>query len=186
MISFNNIMIDSIFNKTLAFFIILIILPVLIMIAFFSIIINGFPITYTAQRVGLNENKFNIYKFRTMGLHSKSVNNKYSFFLRKTNLDELLQFFNILKGDMSIVGPRPHDLDEDIYFKKNINDYYKRYKVKPGITGWAAVNGNRGGNDLKVISERVEYDLEYIEKKSILFDIKIILKTIKLIFFPNH
>ncbi len=161
-------------------------MPVLILIAFLSFIINGLPITYTAQRVGLNEMKFIIYKFRTMGVHTKSVDNKYSLFLRKTNLDELLQFFNILKGDMSIVGPRPHDLDEDIYFKKNIDDYYKRYKVKPGVTGWAAVNGNRGGNNLKVISERVKYDLDYIEKKSILFDIKIILKTIKLIFFPNH
>ncbi|MDA9841119.1 sugar transferase [Candidatus Marinimicrobia bacterium] len=179
-------MLDSFFNKSVASLIIILILPILLIVIFFNFFINGLPITYVATRVGKNQKQFKIFKFRTMGNDSKKVNNKYSLFLRRTNLDELLQFFNILKGDMSIVGPRPHDLNEDMHFNENIPDYYKRYFVKPGITGWAAVNGNRGGNDLKIISERVDYDIEYIKKKSILFDIKIIFKTIKLIFIPNH
>lgn len=173
-------------NKLIAFIILLIISPLLIIIAILNLFINGYPITFSAKRIGKDGKEFMIYKFRTMPIDKDVANNNYSIFLRKTNLDELLQFFNVIKGDMNIVGPRPHDILEDVYFNENILDYKLRYKVKPGVTGLAAVNGNRGGTDLKLIIERTKYDLEYIKKKSILFDLKIILKTIVLIFYPNH
>ncbi|MDC1000791.1 sugar transferase, partial [Candidatus Marinimicrobia bacterium] len=101
-------------------------------------------------------------------------------------LDELLQFFNVIKGDMSIIGPRPHDELEDIYFEKNIKQYHLRKVVKPGITGLSAIKGNRGGTDLNNIKERVKYDLEYIKNRSFTLDCIIFFKTIILFFKPNH
>ena len=153
------------------------------LIVFFNI---GFPILYKAKRVGKNNKPFSIYKFRTMHQNSNIASNKWMKFLRRTNLDEFPQFFNVFLGDMSVVGPRPHDYEEDIYFEKNIDNYKKRRLVKPGITGLSAIKGNRGGTDIEKIKERVIFDLEYIEKQSFYYDIIIILKTIKTIFIPNH
>ena len=121
-----------------------------------------------------------------MNNNSDIPKNKIMNFLRKTNLDEFPQFFNVLIGDMSIVGPRPHDLEEDKFFDKNIPNYHLRRKVKPGVTGLSAVRGNRGGTDLNKIKQRTNYDLEYIEKQSLFFDLVIILKTIQIIVKPNH
>ena len=99
--------------------------------------------------------------------------------LRKTNLDESPQFFNVLIGNMSTVGPRPHMIGEDEFLEKNINNYKVRRFVKPGITGWAAMNGLRGGtDDLSLMEKRTNLDIFYIENWSILLDIRIILKTI--------
>lgn len=153
------------------------------LIVFFNI---GLPILYRAKRVGKNNKPFEIYKFRTMHQNSHIASNKWMKFLRKTNLDELPQFFNVLIGDMSVVGPRPHDYEEDLFFEKNIDNYKKRRLVKPGITGLSAIKGNRGGTDIEKIKERVKFDLEYIEKQSFFYDVMIILKTLKTIFIPNH
>jgi len=171
------------------------IISVLIVFTFFwlyivvgiIVLINlGFPILYKAKRVGKNNKTFTIYKFRTMKKNDNVPKNHVMSFLRKTNLDEFPQFFNVIEGSMSIVGPRPHDIEEDIYFQKSLPNYYLRKSVKPGVTGLSAIRGNRGGNDLKIISERVSHDLEYIEKKNLLFDMKIIFSTIILIFRPKH
>jgi len=100
-------------------------------------------------------------------------------FLRKTSLDELPQFFNVLQGRMSIVGPRPHAVAHNEQYRKLIPNYMLRHLVKPGITGWAQVNGWRGETDtLDKMQKRVEFDLEYIRNWSLLFDLKIILLTI--------
>ncbi|EPN52830.1 capsular polysaccharide biosynthesis protein, partial [Pseudomonas syringae pv. actinidiae ICMP 18807] len=100
-------------------------------------------------------------------------------FLRRTSLDELPQFFNVLHGEMSIVGPRPHAVTHNEQYRKQVSGYMLRHKVKPGITGWAQINGWRGETDtLDKMRMRVEFDLEYIEHWSIWLDLKIILLTL--------
>lgn len=100
-------------------------------------------------------------------------------FLRRTSLDELPQFFNVLLGGMSIVGPRPHAVAHNELYRDLIEGYMLRHKVKPGITGWAQINGWRGETDtIEKMEKRIEYDLEYIREWSIWFDLKIIFLTI--------
>lgn len=100
-------------------------------------------------------------------------------FLRRTSLDELPQFVNVLKGDMSIVGPRPHAVAHNEQYRKLINGYMLRHKMKPGITGWAQINGWRGETDtLEKMQKRVEFDLDYIRNWSVWLDIKIVFLTI--------
>jgi len=104
---------------------------------------------------------------------------KFGRFLRKTNIDELPQFWNVLKGDMSIVGPRPHDLQENGKIKDQIKLYMFRHIVKPGITGWAQVKGYRGGtNDMNLMQKRIEHDIWYIENWYFGLDIQIIILTL--------
>ena len=104
---------------------------------------------------------------------------KLGAFLRRTSLDELPQFINVLKGDMSIVGPRPHAVAHNEEYRKKVEFYMFRHKAKPGITGWAQINGWRGETDtLNKMAKRVEYDLHYIKNWSLWFDIKIIFMTI--------
>ncbi|HCI3133728.1 TPA: sugar transferase, partial [Klebsiella pneumoniae] len=100
-------------------------------------------------------------------------------FLRRTSLDELPQFFNVLFGGMSIVGPRPHAVAHNELYRDLIEGYMLRHKVKPGITGWAQINGWRGETDtIEKMEKRIEYDLEYIREWSIWFDLKIVFLTI--------
>ena len=100
-------------------------------------------------------------------------------FLRRTNIDELPQLFNVLVGDMSIVGPRPHATAQNEVFAELISSFSRRHNVKPGITGWAQVNGYRGDTDtLEKMLRRVEHDLYYIDNWSFLFDLRIILLTV--------
>tara|TARA_B100000029_G_scaffold515462_1_gene622483 strand:+ start:3169 stop:3708 length:540 start_codon:yes stop_codon:yes gene_type:complete len=179
-------MLKLIFDKTISFLILFFLFPFLIAIAIITFFVDGFPITYSAPRVGFEGKIFYIYKFRSMTRNSSDILGNWGLFIRKTNLDELLQFVNVIKGDMSIIGPRPHDELEDIYFNEHIETYHLRRQVKPGITGLSAVRGNRGGTDLDTIRQRVEYDLEYIKNQNFMLDIKIFIKTIIIIFNPNH
>ena len=108
---------------------------------------------------------------------------KVGAFLRKTSLDELPQFVNVLQGKMSIVGPRPHAIAHNEQYRKIISGYMLRHKVKPGITGWAQVNGFRGETEtIDKMKKRVEYDLDYMHNWSIWLDLKIIAKTAMLVF----
>ncbi|MDO8890567.1 MAG: undecaprenyl-phosphate glucose phosphotransferase [Sulfurimicrobium sp.] len=144
------------------------------------------PVFYRQERVGWNGKPFMMLKFRSMpvdvekngvrwgGAKNKEAT-KFGAFLRKTSLDELPQFINVLKGDMSIVGPRPERTMFVEKFKDEIPDYMKKHLVKAGITGWAQINGWRGDTDL---SKRIEYDLYYIEHWSLWFDLRIILLTV--------
>ena len=153
------------------------------------------PILYKAERWSRKNKKITIYKFRTMYTGCKTTDEngrhlqaqridprvtKIGKFLRKTNLDELPQFWNILKGEMSIVGPRPHSTPLNYQSQNEVKHYMMRHIVKPGLTGWAQVNGFRGPtNDPKLMQKRVEYDLFYIENWSIWFDVQIILLTLR-------
>ncbi|MEW6557946.1 MAG: undecaprenyl-phosphate glucose phosphotransferase [Elusimicrobiota bacterium] len=152
------------------------------------------PVIFKQERWGRNNKKFIVYKFRTMRCESKDIDANGKFcqatqndsritklgrFLRKTNIDELLQFINVLKGEMSVVGPRPHPTPLNMESLYKIDYYLKRHFVKPGITGWAQVHGLRGEtSDIALMEKRVEYDLWYIENWSLLLDIQIVFMTI--------
>ena len=108
-------------------------------------------------------------------------------FLRRTSLDELPQLINVLQGTMSIVGPRPHAVAHNELYRTLIKGYMIRHKVKPGITGWAQVNGHRGETDtIEKMQARVEYDLEYLRNWSLGLDLQIIVRTIRLVFFDRQ
>ena len=193
-INIRYVPLDNYFNKTLKRFVdiilalvgIIITSPILIITAVMVKITSPGPVIFKQNRVGLNKKLFSIYKFRSMKVQDKEQE-KYSWstrkdprktrvgsFIRKTNIDELPQFFNILKGDMSLIGPRP----ERPYFVEKFRDEIPKYMVKhyvrPGMTGWAQVNGWRGNTS---IAERVRYDIYYVENWSFLFDVKIFFMT---------
>lgn len=171
--------------------IMLLISPLCLVIAIAIKISSPGPVLFKQYRTGINGREFKVYKFRSMRLHreeqgqvtqatrSDSRITPIGRFLRRTSLDELPQFFNVLQGRMSIVGPRPHALAHNEYYKDLVESYMRRHKVKPGITGWAQVNGYRGETDtLEKMQKRVEYDLWYINNWSLWLDLKIILLTV--------
>jgi lipopolysaccharide/colanic/teichoic acid biosynthesis glycosyltransferase len=146
------------------------------------------PVFFKQVRSGLNNKPFVCYKFRSMKINSEShtvqaIRNDKRFtlvgrFLRKTNLDEFPQFYNVLKGEMSIVGPRPHMLKHTEDYSAIINKYMVRQFIKPGITGWAQVNGHRGETQkLEDMEARVDHDIWYMENWSLLLDVKIVALT---------
>ncbi|MDC8829568.1 undecaprenyl-phosphate glucose phosphotransferase [Alteromonas gilva] len=148
------------------------------------------PVIFKQHRYGLDGRPITVYKFRSMTTQDNGEEVKQATkddpritrigaFIRKTSLDELPQFFNVLQGRMSIVGPRPHAVAHNEQYRKIIKGYMLRHKVKPGITGWAQVNGLRGETEIigKMV-KRVEYDLDYIHRWSVWLDIKIIAMTV--------
>ena len=165
--------------------------PVCLIIAVFIKVTSPGPVLFKQYRMGINGKRFKVYKFRSMKLHEEkggavtqatrndSRITRVGAFLRYTSLDELPQFYNVLQGRMSIVGPRPHALSHNEYYKDLVESYMRRHKVKPGITGWAQVNGLRGETDtLEKMRKRVEYDLWYIDNWSFWLDLRIIFLTI--------
>lgn len=148
------------------------------------------PVFFKQDRYGLSGQKIKVWKFRTMkamendDVVKQATKNDprvtpFGAFLRRTSLDELPQFINVIQGSMSIVGPRPHAVAHNELYRKQVENYMIRHKVKPGITGLAQVNGFRGEIDtLYKMEKRVQYDIEYIKKWSLWLDIKIIIKTI--------
>jgi len=147
------------------------------------------PLLFKQKREGINGKEFICYKFRSMKIndfsdkvHAKKNDSrvtKVGAFLRKTSMDELPQFFNVLLGDMSVVGPRPHIESLSLEYQKDVDDYLKRHIVKPGITGLAQVSGYRGEVQKRSdIKNRVRLDIFYIENWSFLLDLKIIIKTV--------
>ena len=143
------------------------------------------PIIFKQERVGLNKRPFMMYKFRSMRVNAVedsawSTNSdprktRFGSIIRKFSLDELPQFFNVLKGDMSLVGPRPEIPFHVEHFKEEIPRYLVRQQVRPGLTGWAQINGLRGDTD---IAERIRYDIWYIENWTVALDIKILFRTV--------
>lgn len=148
------------------------------------------PIFFKQDRYGINGRKIKVWKFRSMKVMENSTKVQQASkndprvtligaFLRKTSLDELPQFINVLKGDMSVIGPRPHAVAHNEEYRKLVDFYMLRHKVKPGITGWAQVNGWRGETDtVDKMKKRIEFDLEYIRNWSIWLDFKIIIFTV--------
>ena len=165
-------------------FLIILTSPIMLVTSIIIKLTSKGPIIFKQKRVGLNKQIFTMYKFRSMRVNSEensgwTTNNdprktKFGSFIRKFSIDELPQFFNVLKGDMSLVGPRPelpHFVNE---FKDEIPLYMVKHQVKPGITGLAQINGFRGDTSIK---KRIEFDIHYIENWSLLLDLSILFKT---------
>lgn len=195
LLGFRSLPLDDLWNRTLkrifdvmvTALLILLTLPIWILVIILIKMDDGGPVFYAQERVGRDQKVFNVLKFRTMRINAEKETGpvwakaddkrrtRSGNFLRRWNIDELPQFLNVLKGDMSLVGPRPerpHFVDQ---FKQNIPRYMSRHKVKSGLTGWAQVNGYRGNTS---IQERIKYDLYYMENWSLLFDIEIIIMTV--------
>jgi putative colanic acid biosynthesis UDP-glucose lipid carrier transferase len=186
-----NRIVKGLEDRVLALLILLVISPLMLLIALGVKLSSQGPVFFRQERLGWDGKPFTIYKFRSMRLHEDSAGQvsqatrhdprftRFGAFLRRTSLDELPQFINVLQGRMSIVGPRPHAIEHNEAYKSQVDGYMLRHKVKPGITGWAQVNGWRGETDtLEKMQKRVEYDLYYIEHWSLGFDIKIIFLTL--------
>ena len=147
------------------------------------------PVLFKQRRYGLDGRKIVVYKFRSMTVaedgdvvrqatRNDSRITRFGAFLRRTSLDELPQFINVLQGRMSVVGPRPHAVAHNEMYRKLIRGYMIRHKVRPGITGLAQVNGLRGETDtVEKMKARIEYDLAYLRNWSVLLDLQIVLKT---------
>ncbi len=175
-----------IFDFLIGLFGLIVLSPVFILVAFLILVTDGSPVVFKQERVGKNNKLFKIYKFRTMkkgtGDHAtadiadlESATTSIGRILRKTSLDELPQFINLVNGTMSLVGPRPLiPAEKEI---RNLREKYNVYSVLPGITGWAQVNGR---DDIS-IEQKALLDKEYVEKQSISFDIKILIKTVKMV-----
>lgn len=156
------------------------------------------PIIFRQRRYGLDGREIMIYKFRSMTVTEDGATSytqvtredsrvtRFGAFIRRTSLDELPQLINVLEGSMSIVGPRPHAVAVNEYYRGLIPSYMFRHKVKPGITGWAQVNGYRGGDDLPTMTKRIEFDLDYLKNWSIWFDLQIIVRTIWVLWGDRH
>lgn len=164
--------------------------PVMVGIAIAIKLTSPGTILFRQHRYGLSGREIIVYKFRSMAVAEDGDNVKQAqkndprvtplgAILRRTSLDELPQFINVLQGRMSIVGPRPHAVSHNEHYRKLVQGYMLRHLVKPGITGWAQVNGFRGETDtLDKMEQRIEYDLHYLKHWSLLLDIKIILRTV--------
>ncbi|MFT5297657.1 MAG: putative colanic acid biosynthesis UDP-glucose lipid carrier transferase [Colwellia sp.] len=167
----------------------LIAIPMLVIAMWIKCTSKG-PIIFKQDRYGLNGRKIRMWKFRSMTVTENDAVvtqakkgdtriTKVGAFLRRTSLDELPQFINVLKGDMSVIGPRPHAVTHNEEYRKIVDFYMLRHKVKPGITGWAQVNGARGETDtLDKMKTRIEYDLEYIRNWSLWLDFRIVILTV--------
>ena len=181
----------SLEDKILALVAILLLSPFLIAVAVAVRLESKGPVLFRQKRYGFNNQEFHVLKFRSMyhkddphaGTRQATKDDpritRVGRFIRRTSLDELPQLFNVLGGSMSMVGPRPHSVQHNEQYAREIDGYFVRHKVKPGITGWAQVNGLRGETDtLEKMEYRVRYDVYYIENWSLLFDFEILVLTV--------
>jgi putative colanic acid biosysnthesis UDP-glucose lipid carrier transferase len=182
----------SIEDKVLSILILLSISPILALVAIAIKLDSPGPIFFRQKRTGWNGKTFSIWKFRSMYVNQQITDEKelkqaekndprvtkVGAFIRKTSLDELPQLFNVLTGDMSLVGPRPHAVQHDEVYSQRISDYYARHNIKPGMTGLAQVRGYRGETkEIDQMTKRIESDIEYINNWSIWLDLSILLRT---------
>jgi putative colanic acid biosynthesis UDP-glucose lipid carrier transferase len=185
-----NLLSKKMFDLVFSFLAIVLVFPWLFPIIIVLIKLDSpGPVFFKQERSGRENESFLCWKFRTMRVNNNSDTmqatkgdarvTKIGAFMRKTNIDELPQFFNVLWGTMSVVGPRPHMLKHTQQYSELINNYLVRHYAKPGITGWAQVNGCRGETkELVDMKDRVDHDIWYIENWSILLDLKIIYLTV--------
>lgn len=193
-----NRLVKRVSDLVLASLILVLISPLLLLIAIGVKLSSPGPVVFKQRRNGLDGEEIMVYKFRSMrALDDGAVVPQATrgdpritplgAFLRRSSLDELPQFVNVLQGRMSIVGPRPHAVAHNEQYRQLIKAYMVRHKVKPGITGWAQVNGHRGETDtIEKMQARVEYDLEYLRNWSLGLDLQIIARTVKLVFFDRQ
>lgn len=192
-----NLLVKRASDLLLSGLILALIWPLMLIIAAAVRVSSPGPAIFRQRRNGLDGEEIVVYKFRSMTTQDNGDVvpqarrddprvTRLGAFLRRTSLDELPQFINVLQGRMSIVGPRPHAVAHNAQYRELIKAYMVRHKVKPGITGWAQVNGHRGETDtLEKMQARVEYDLEYLRNWSLLLDLQIVARTIKLVFFDR-
>lgn len=180
-----------VFDRLFALNALVVLAPVMLLIALLIKVTSPGPVFFRQKRKGIDGNEFEIYKFRSMKVHQETAGKvtqatrndtrvtPVGRFLRRTSLDELPQFINVLKGEMSVVGPRPHALAHDDIYKDLVKGYMFRYRIKPGITGWAQINGFRGETDqIEKMMGRVKLDLYYMQNWSFWLDIKIVALTL--------
>ena len=183
-----NLFLKIIIDKILSIFFLILASPFLLFSIIAIYIEDGFPLLFTQNRTGWDGRRFKIYKLRSLKKTSfdKAMQVtkgdkrllKIGKLIRRYSIDELPQFFNVLNGDMSIVGPRPHMVEHDIHYSNLFRDFLKRHKCNPGLTGWAQVNGLRGATPSPEIMERrMEFDLWYLNNWTVFLDIYIIFKT---------
>ncbi|WP_433695393.1 undecaprenyl-phosphate glucose phosphotransferase [Paraburkholderia phenoliruptrix] len=189
----------ELFDRVFALVALIAVSPILLACAIAVKLSSPGPVFFKQCRKGADGRVFMIYKFRSMRLHEQKQGvleqatrgdpriTPVGRFLRRTSLDELPQFFNVLRGDMSVVGPRPHALEHDDLYQGIVSGYIHRYRIKPGITGWAQINGFRGETDrIEKMEGRVAHDLYYLRNWSFALDVKIICATIfKGLHHPN-
>ena len=178
------------FDVTLSLFGIIVLFPILLIIAIAIKIDSKGPIIFKQQRIGKGGKVYNIYKFRSMCVGAEKTGSgvysgkgdarvtRVGKFIRATSIDELPQFFNILKGDMSLIGPRPVLTYYPMKWEEYTEEQLKRFEVRPGVTGWAQVHGRKTNS----IEKRFEFDNYYVENFSFGLDFKIFFKTIKTVF----
>jgi exopolysaccharide biosynthesis polyprenyl glycosylphosphotransferase len=184
-----------IFDLAVSFILLVLLFPLFLLLAIVITLDSRGPVFYYQERIGFDGKSFRMIKFRSMKVGSDAGESEINLgkkddprrtrtgvFLRKTSIDEFPQLINVLRGEMSLVGPRPERSDYVPHLKKVIPKYLDRHRVKTGMTGWAQVNGLRGGTSLE---DRIAYDLYYIEHWSMTFDIKILLRTIREIFWSR-
>ena len=185
-----NLFIKILIDKILSLIFLIIASPILIISSLAIYLEDGFPILFTQNRTGWDGRRFKIYKLRSLKKTSfdktlQVTKNdkrvlKIGKIIRRYSIDEVPQFFNVLNGDMSIVGPRPHMVEHDIHYSNLFNNFLKRHKCNPGLTGWAQVNGLRGETkNPENMKKRMEHDLWYLNNWTVWLDVKIILKTFK-------
>ncbi len=185
-----NGVVKNVSDFMLAIFFLILLLPFMLCIAVAVKITSPGPIIFKQRRYGVNGEEIIVYKFRSMTVNEDGANivqakkndqriTKLGAFLRRTSLDELPQFINVLQGRMSLVGPRPHAVAHNELYRKLIKGYMLRHMAKPGITGWAQVNGWRGETEeLDKMKARIEHDLHYLQNWSLWLDLWIILRTV--------
>lgn len=184
----------SIEDKVLSFLILLLISPLFLILAIAIKLDSNGPVFFRQKRTGWNGKTFNIWKFRSMYMNQPISDDpkelkqaeksdprvtKVGAFIRRTSLDELPQLINVLTGDMSLVGPRPHAVQHDQVYSERVDDYYARNNIKPGMTGLAQVRGYRGETkDIDQMTKRIESDIEYINNWSLWLDLSILVRTV--------
>lgn len=178
-------------DKVLATLLLIGFSPILLLITLAIKLTSRGPVLFRQRRYGFNNNEFAVLKFRTMREDAPADSTveqakrmdprvtRVGRFLRRTSLDELPQLINVIRGEMSLVGPRPHAVEHNVEYAMVINEYLSRHRVKPGITGWAQVNGFRGETKtVDLMRQRVQHDLYYIDNWSVLFDLRILVLTL--------
>jgi len=192
-----SFLIKTILDKLLSLLALILMSPIILIFSILILIEDGFPIFFNQKRTGWDGKSFNILKLRSIknmknsneALQVKAGDSrllKVGKIIRRLSIDELPQFINVLKGDMAIVGPRPHMTDHTKYYSNDIKNFMQRHKCLPGITGWAQVNGSRGPTDEEgAMNKRFQHDLYYIKNWNLMLDVYILIRTMFVVLFQK-
>jgi putative colanic acid biosynthesis UDP-glucose lipid carrier transferase len=192
-----NALVKRVSDVVLASLILLLIAPVMGLLALGVKLSSPGPVIFRQRRNGLDGREIVVYKFRSMTTEDNGPQvaqatrgdprvTRFGAILRRTSMDELPQFINVLQGRMSVVGPRPHAVAHNEFYRPHVQRYMVRHKVRPGITGWAQVNGCRGETEVvEKMQQRVDYDIDYLRNWSLRLDLHIIARTIRLVLFDR-